>query len=248
MAFCILCGQPCEKGGGEIELRTKRYVCKNCVASREERITQLKSQISNLEYSKMRLVKKQKNRGKKQEYLGGALGVIGLFAVLSSLGSKKGLLYFVLSLILLILAFAILGIIFRCYNSVLKKREESEENEINIELTKLNHQSNTEIPKDKHELSGIYEQYWKNPPDWIERSYKVYKRNGFRCSHCGKEKTHRSRSQFHVHHIIPRARSEGNHSIENLILLCDNCHSKIDIPGHQLIRPKGRRKNPNGGI
>lgn len=244
MAFCILCGQPCEKGGGGIKLRTKKYVCKNCVASREERIAQLKSQISNLEDSKKRLVKRQKSRYEKQFYLGSALVVIGFFVVLL-LGEKNRFFYFILSLILFILAFGLLGIIFRGYNSVLKKREEREENEINIELTKINHQSNFEIPKIKHELSGIYAQYWKNPPDWEDRKHKVYIRDGFHCRHCGKEKTHRSRSQFHVHHIIPRTMAEGNHNLENLMLLCDTCHSKIDIPGHQRIRPKGRRKKPN---
>jgi hypothetical protein len=94
-------------------------------------------------------------------------------------------------------------------------------------------------PKIEAELRPIYEQWWKKPPDWGERRSQVYQRDRGICQQCGINIP----GTFHVHHKTPQSKPEGDHSLKNLLLLCPKCHSKIDSPGHQLIKPvKKRRK------
>ena len=41
---------------------------------------------------------------------------------------------------------------------------------------------------------------------------------------------------FHLHHIIPKKEVKGSHNIDNLILLCAECHSYQSSKGHQFIK------------
>jgi hypothetical protein len=68
-------------------------------------------------------------------------------------------------------------------------------------------------------LEALYD-YWPTyPPDWEERKLLVKTRsNG--CEKCGT-----FRRGLHAHHQVPISRG-GSHRIDNLILLCERCHSK----------------------
>ena len=58
------------------------------------------------------------------------------------------------------------------------------------------------------------------PPDWEEISRQVRDRDGYRCGNCG------SKTNLHVHHIVPLARG-GTNQLSNLRTLCEDCHKKI---------------------
>lgn len=58
------------------------------------------------------------------------------------------------------------------------------------------------------------------PPDWPERRAYVLNRDYHKCTKCGKT------TDLHVHHIIPRA-ERYDHSANNLITLCHECHGRI---------------------
>jgi hypothetical protein len=57
------------------------------------------------------------------------------------------------------------------------------------------------------------------PPDWDKRKCRCLERDQRRCRICG------SVDQPHVHHVIP-IYSSGNHSMQNLITVCDRCHGR----------------------
>lgn len=79
------------------------------------------------------------------------------------------------------------------------------------------------------------------PPDWSIRKYKVLKRDGHCCQKCGWPKGFkRRRRELHIHHIIPVAKG-GTHNIENLITLCNICHSKVDFTHAWVRKVKGKR-------
>lgn len=71
----------------------------------------------------------------------------------------------------------------------------------------------------RDKITPIYDYFLTYPPDWEERKNQVIKRDGEQCSKCG------SRGHLHLHHIKPLSKG-GSNKIENLILLCENCHSK----------------------
>ncbi len=87
----------------------------------------------------------------------------------------------------------------------------------------------------RDQLNFIYERYPEIPPDWENRREQVFKRDKGRCQKCGRNK-YRSKVPFHIHHVIPRSEKEGYHSLENLIVLCEICHSKTGGRGHSLIK------------
>jgi len=101
----------------------------------------------------------------------------------------------------------------------------------------------------KLKLQNLYDYYWERPPDWEERSFQIKMKYNWTCQHCNKYML-RSKVPIHIHHIIPSAMLEGNHKLDNLLLLCEICHSKM--PGHnftkairkrRLKRRKGRRRS-----
>jgi len=61
------------------------------------------------------------------------------------------------------------------------------------------------------------------PIDWDYRAREVYQRGGGRCSICGMPLIFGKGS--HIHHIKPISLG-GDHSLENLTLLCKKCHIK----------------------
>jgi hypothetical protein len=88
-------------------------------------------------------------------------------------------------------------------------------------------------------LQQIYDFYWERPPDWVERGYQTILKYNWTCHNC-RRPLQRSVVPIHIHHIIPSAKPEGNHKLDNLILLCEICHSKM--PGHHLVKENRKRR------
>jgi len=71
----------------------------------------------------------------------------------------------------------------------------------------------------KNKLRTIYD-YWPSyPPDWEERTTLIKGKRGI-CEIC--EETR----YLHVHHRI-KISNGGNHTEENLIVLCESCHGEL---------------------
>ena len=60
--------------------------------------------------------------------------------------------------------------------------------------------------------------------DWNQVRKMIYRRDNFKCQHCGLAMG-KFKEAFHVHHKIPFLVSFDN-SLSNLITLCKSCHSK----------------------
>lgn len=65
----------------------------------------------------------------------------------------------------------------------------------------------------------IYDYYPNYPPDWDERRITIITHAGGKCRSCG------AKTQLHIHHRIPLSKG-GTNKLENLIPLCEKCHSK----------------------
>jgi hypothetical protein len=70
----------------------------------------------------------------------------------------------------------------------------------------------------KNNAARIYDYFLTYPPDWDERREKVIKKYGNQCSNCN------NWARLHLHHVVPLSKG-GSNKIENLTLLCENCHS-----------------------
>jgi len=68
-------------------------------------------------------------------------------------------------------------------------------------------------------LKRIYDYWLTYPPDWEGRRREALRESRF-CENCGFV-----RAVLHVHHKIPMANG-GSHLLENLIVLCEKCHSE----------------------
>lgn len=68
-----------------------------------------------------------------------------------------------------------------------------------------------------------------NPPDWAMRRMLVYDRDGGCCRRCG---TIVPLDKCHIHHVVRRAKG-GGHSLDNLVVLCKDCHSLM--PEHEKV-------------
>ena len=68
-----------------------------------------------------------------------------------------------------------------------------------------------------------------NPPDWAIRRKLVYDRDGGCCRRCG---TIVPLDKCHIHHVVRRAKG-GGHSLDNLVVLCRDCHSLM--PEHEKV-------------
>lgn len=63
---------------------------------------------------------------------------------------------------------------------------------------------------------------------WIELVKGVWKRDNATCQNCGKSHNlELNRGNFHIHHIVSFQIREKRHDIDNLILLCKECHKWI---------------------
>lgn len=72
----------------------------------------------------------------------------------------------------------------------------------------------------KAKLSNVYDYWLTRPPDWKNRTFDLRKETEY-CSKCGEKRN--NDNPLHVHHIIPIAHG-GNHKIDNLTVLCYDCH------------------------
>lgn len=66
-------------------------------------------------------------------------------------------------------------------------------------------------------LSQIYDVWPTYPPDWSERQERARTARGKSCSSCG------SSGPLDIHHLRP-IREGGTHRVDNLALLCRECH------------------------
>jgi 5-methylcytosine-specific restriction endonuclease McrA len=82
------------------------------------------------------------------------------------------------------------------------------------------------------EYSGENHPRWKENgdyyrgPNWHRQRSKARKRDNHECQHCGS-----SDSELDVHHIIPFREFddyERANRLQNLITLCDSCHSNVE--------------------
>lgn len=77
--------------------------------------------------------------------------------------------------------------------------------------------------------------------DWAALSVACIKRDGHRCTQCGRGSTVGNR--LNAHHIIPVSRG-GKSVMYNLKTLCVSCHSKQPFHQHmrkQLLRERSRK-------
>jgi len=82
----------------------------------------------------------------------------------------------------------------------------------------------------KAKITAIYD-YWPTyPPDWEERTQKI-KEKRETCEVCN------GSGRLHVHHKI-KVSSGGDHTENNLVLMCENCHGEIhheDFSGKKFV-------------
>ena len=67
--------------------------------------------------------------------------------------------------------------------------------------------------------------------DWHRQVMEVFERDEFKCRGCGKDMDW-AYEWADVHHIVKRSNG-GSDNLENLVLLCRECHSK-NHPEHQV--------------
>ncbi len=72
----------------------------------------------------------------------------------------------------------------------------------------------------RYAVSQIYDVLPDYPPDWFDRRLAVLKRDRV-CKGCKS----RGVGPMHVHHKIPLSRG-GSNRLENLVALCERCHTK----------------------
>lgn len=72
----------------------------------------------------------------------------------------------------------------------------------------------------KEVLTDLYTFWPTYPPDWEDRRLQVRSRSDY-CEECGT-----FYGQLHIHHSIPISKG-GSHAIDNLVLLCEDCHTKV---------------------
>lgn len=76
--------------------------------------------------------------------------------------------------------------------------------------------------------------------EWAVAVKHVWQRDQAMCQRCGMPA--RGRGKFHIHHIVPFSVEESRTNVENLMLLCPDCHfwvhSKDNSKG-EFVRPPG---------
>jgi hypothetical protein len=62
------------------------------------------------------------------------------------------------------------------------------------------------------------------PPNWSKVREEALKEKGRYCMHCNSSGD--DGIALHVHHIVPRSVG-GKHKLENLVILCEQCHYAV---------------------
>jgi len=209
---CFLCGS---KDRRLLQLRDRRHICQDCIEEREERIHDSSRKISCL------YLEKRNPPKNLWDFI--RLGAIGITVLACGHAWFHGV-----TTISIATAFA------GMWGMDVSERQahkgklpftralESQIDDLYAVMVSL-----------RAEVASIYAQYWPLPPDWQERRSQVMERDNNTCKSCGRKRL-RSKVPFHVHHIVPRSHESGNHSLANLQLLCEICHSKLE--GHELVR------------
>ena len=226
---CIICGEPCRND--PIELRGGLRVCARCIARREAGLREIESQISRLKSDKP-----SKNMWDILRYLvilfSVVFGVYALFLIPIPFAVYAGLLI------------GLLGIILANYASV---RSDKWNEPHNLLVKNKINQLMSEAESVRREIQAIYDRYRDRPPDWEERCARVIARDNGKCRQCGRRMSG-SRVPFHVHHINPSSKKDADHELSNLMLLCEICHSKMDSPGHHLIKVQRKKRLSKGSL
>ena len=75
---------------------------------------------------------------------------------------------------------------------------------------------------------------------WSKVRQDVLERDGYKCQCCGEQK----KSKLHIHHILKR-KEGGTEHYDNLITICNSCHTKADGPFYDVdwgVEPIGDPK------
>jgi len=66
----------------------------------------------------------------------------------------------------------------------------------------------------------------KYPADWNKRRITLFNRHDWECQNCNDHVPRDSGRELHAHHIRPISEG-GGHSLDNLLPLCEECHTDI---------------------
>jgi len=215
---CIVCNEISK--GKVIDLR-RGVVCERCVSTKERRIFQIDSDVNEL------------HRKKADWNIWDAIG-LALIVIFIVIGVLLACVHLLLGVAM---AFPAIWVVENVYDRSSKLKDETFYDKKDQTIRAL--ESEKELIKEN--LAMIYEQYWAIPPDWEWRRKQIFERDNGICQKCGR-KLSGSRVPFHVHHKIPKARTESNHGLCNLELVCEICHSKEEATGHHLIRNKRKAR------
>lgn len=214
---CILCESP---SSSMIELRSGNFVCTQCIDSREVLINKIAKRIAEL-----------KNK-KPPASVWGVLGVLNIF-IFGIMGFYLPIAIKIESFIITLIVWGIGIWLSGYFFSFSVKTNETIRASIQNQIERLT----DELRSKQDILRNIYKDYWDYPPDWEWRKNKVIERDG-QCRQCGRPLN--SNVPFHVHHTIPKSKPNGNHSLDNLALHCEICHSKK--PGHEFMEIQRKRR------
>lgn len=102
--------------------------------------------------------------------------------------------------------------------------------------------STNKHPNYKNGLSPERQSFYSSL-EWIELVKKIWSRDNAICQNCGKHhNTESNRGNFHIHHIVSFQVKEKRLDLDNLVLLCKECHrwvhSKNNINNKFILRWK----------
>lgn len=85
------------------------------------------------------------------------------------------------------------------------------------------------VPREEHPIwkGGLTPERQKvySSLEWSEAVKQVWKRDNATCQNCGKHHNeYKNRGTFHIHHIVSFMIKEKRTDVDNLILLCRDCH------------------------
>lgn len=66
---------------------------------------------------------------------------------------------------------------------------------------------------------GGSDQSWRRGPKWRRTAAEVYRRDDYTCQECGDTDT-----EIHAHHITPIHSGGLKYDMDNIIVLCAECH------------------------